>query len=92
MTEKLTLFRTTRRILFGLGAVEKAGTEAQLLKAKKVLIITDPGVIQAGLLQHVEKSLQSVGLSFAIFDGVEADPRIEVVEKSLAESDEIYFR
>ncbi len=83
MTEKLTLFRTTKRILFGLGAVEKTGTEAQLLKAKKVLIVTDPGVIQAGLLQHVEKSLQSAGLPFAIFDGVEADPRIEVVEKSV---------
>jgi alcohol dehydrogenase class IV len=82
MTEKLSLFRTTKRILIGLGAVEKIGPEAQLLKAKKVLIITDPGVIQAGLLQTVEKSLQSVGLPFAIFDGVEPDPRIEVVEKS----------
>ncbi|MGA2316807.1 MAG: iron-containing alcohol dehydrogenase [Thermodesulfobacteriota bacterium] len=83
MIEKLSLFRTTRRILFGLGAVEKIGTEAQLLKAKKVLIITDPGVIQAGLLESVEKSLQSVGLPFVIFDGVEPDPRIEVVEKSV---------
>jgi alcohol dehydrogenase class IV len=83
MIEKLTLFRTTRRILFGSGAAEKIGAEAQLLKAKKVLIITDPGVIQAGLLQNIEKSLQSVGLPFVIFDGVEADPRIEVVEKSV---------
>jgi len=83
MTEKLSLFRTTRRILFGLGAVEKIGTEAQLLKAKKVLIITDPGVIQAGLLESVEKSLQSAGIPFALFDGVEPDPRIEVVEKSV---------
>jgi alcohol dehydrogenase class IV len=82
MIEKLTLFRTTRRILFGPGAVEKIGPEAQLLKAKKVLIITDTGVIQAGLLEAVEKSLQAVGLPFVIFDGVESDPRIEVVEKS----------
>jgi len=83
MIEKLTLFRTTRRILFGLGAVEKTVSEAQLLKAKKVLIITDTGVIQAGLLQGIEKSLQSAGLPFVIFDGVEPDPRIEVVEKSV---------
>ena len=83
MIDRLTLFRTTKRILFGLGAVEKIGAEAQLLKAKKVLIITDPGVIQAGLLQGIEKSLQSVGLPFVIFDGVEPDPRIEVVEKSV---------
>jgi len=83
MIEKLTLFRTTRRILFGPGAVEKIGIEAQLLKAKKVLIITDTGVIQAGLLGNIEKSLQAVGLPFVIFDGVEPDPRIEVVEKSV---------
>lgn len=83
MLEKLTLFRTTKRILFGFGAVEKTGAEAQLLKAKKVLIITDQGVIQAGLLETVEKSLQAAGLPFAIFDGVEPDPRIEVVEKSV---------
>jgi alcohol dehydrogenase class IV len=83
MFEKTTLFRTTKRILFGPGAVEKIGAEAQLLKSKKVLIITDPGVIQAGLLESVEKSLQSAGLTFAIFDGVEPDPRMEVVEKSV---------
>ena len=59
------------------------GPEAQLLKAKKILIITDQGVIQAGLLESVEKSLQSVSLPFVIFDGVEPDPRIEVVEKSV---------
>jgi alcohol dehydrogenase class IV len=81
--EKLSLFRTTKRILFGLGAVEKTGTEAQLFKAKKVLIITDPGVIQAGLLENIEKPLQSVGLPYVVFDGVEPDPRIEVVEKSV---------
>src|SRR4030042_4914085 len=83
MIEKLTLFRTTKRILFGLGSIERLGSEAQLLKAKKILIITDQGVIQAGLLEAVEKSLQSVNLPFVIFDGVEPDPRIEVVEKSV---------
>ncbi len=86
MIEKLSLFRTTKRILFGVGAAEKTGTEAQLLKAKKVLIITDSGVIQAGLLEGIEKSLQSVGIPFAVFDGVEPDPRIEVVEKSAAKA------
>lgn len=83
MMEKLTLFRTTKRILFGLGAVEKIGSEAQLLKAKKVLIITDPGIIQSGLLEGIEKSLHAADLPFTLFDGVEPDPRIEVVAKSV---------
>jgi len=83
MMEKVTLFRTTKRILFGGGSVEKIGQEAQLLKAKKILIVTDPGIIQSGLLETVEKPLRSAGIPLAIFNGVEPDPRIEVVEKSL---------
>lgn len=81
MMDRISLFRTTKRILFGSGAVEKIGQEAQILKAKKALIITDPGIIKSGLLQTVEKPLQSVGISFAVFDGVEPDPKIEVAEK-----------
>ena len=83
MMEKLSIFRTTRRILFGPGSIERLGSEAQLLKAKKILIITDTGVIQAGLLEGVEKSLQAANIPFVLFDGVEPDPRIEVVEKSV---------
>jgi alcohol dehydrogenase class IV len=81
MMDRISLFRTTKRILFGSGAAEKIGQEAQILKAKKALIITDPGIIKSGLLQTVEKPLQSVGISFAVFDGVEPDPKIEVAEK-----------
>jgi alcohol dehydrogenase class IV len=81
MLEKNSLFRMTKRILFGVGCVEKVGQEAQLLKAKKIFIVTDPGIIQSSLLQLIEKTLNAVNLPFATFDGVESDPRIEVVEK-----------
>jgi alcohol dehydrogenase len=81
MMDRISLFRTTKRILFGSGAVEKIGREAQILKAKKALIITDPGIIKSGLLQTVEKPLRSVGISSAVFDGVEPDPKIEIAEK-----------
>jgi alcohol dehydrogenase len=83
MMERISLFRTTKRILFGVGSVEKIGQEAQILKAKKALVITDPGIIQSGLLPTVEKPVRSVGISVAVFDGVEPDPKIEVVEKGV---------
>ncbi len=91
MLEKISLFRTAKRILFGPGAVERIGTEAQLLKGKKVMIVTDPGVIRAGLIESIILPLQSVGIPFLIFDGVEPDPRIEIVLKSvqLAKKEEI---
>lgn len=81
MIEKISLFRITKRILFGVGSAEKIGSESQLLKAKKVLIVTDSGIIRSGLFEIIEKSLRSVSLPFALFDGVEPEPRIEVAEK-----------
>jgi alcohol dehydrogenase class IV len=82
MIDKVTLFRTTKKILFGPGSTEKLGVEARILKAKKVLLVTDPGVIRAGLLESVETSLRAVGISFVVFDAVEPEPGIEVAEKS----------
>jgi alcohol dehydrogenase len=81
MINRITLFRTTKRIVFGLGAIEKVGTEIQVLKKKKVLVVTDPGIVQAGLLEPLKHSLQAANIPFALFDGVEPDPRLEVVRQ-----------
>ena len=81
MINRITLFRTTKRIVFGLGAIEKVGAEVQGLKKKKVLVVTDPGIVQAGLLEPLKHSLQAANIPFALFDGVEPDPRLEVVQQ-----------
>jgi alcohol dehydrogenase class IV len=79
--DRITLFRTTKRIIFGIGAIEKVGAEVQGLKKKKVLVVTDPGIVQAGLLEPLKNSLQAANIPFALFDGVEPDPRLEVVRQ-----------
>ena len=81
MINRITLFRTTKRIVFGLGAIEKVGAEVLALKKNKVLVVTDPGIVQAGLLEPLKKSLQASDIPFALFDGVEPDPRLEVVRQ-----------
>ena len=81
MINRITLFRTTKRIVFGLGSIERVGAEVRGLKAKKVLVVTDPGIVQAGLLEPLKYSLQEANITFALFDGVEPDPRLEVVRQ-----------
>lgn len=82
------LFRTTPRILMGPGCIEQIGREVKALKGGKVFIVTDPGIIRAGLLKPVEESLQDAGLPWSLFDRVEPDPRIEVVEECLEKARE----
>ncbi|UCF74046.1 MAG: iron-containing alcohol dehydrogenase [Deltaproteobacteria bacterium] len=80
---KITLFRTTPRIVMGPGAIGQIGQEAFNLSGKKALIVTDKGLIGAGLIQPVEKSLKSSRIKYAVFDAVEPDPRYEIVAECL---------
>jgi len=60
---------------FGAGAIALAGRCAANYHARKVLVVTDPGVAQAGWSGHAERSLQAAGIPYAVFDGVTSNPK-----------------
>jgi alcohol dehydrogenase class IV len=78
------IFSTTPRIVMGPGAIKTIGDEVKKRGIGKVLIVTDKGVIGAGLTGAVETSLTEAGIAYAIFDGVEPDPRYEIVADCVA--------
>ena len=71
------------RISFGLGVSGELGRELEALGAKKVLIVTDKGIIKAGLLDRVAKSLEGK-VHYEVFDGVEANPKDRNTEEGAA--------
>jgi alcohol dehydrogenase len=73
------IFSTTPRIVMGPGSVKTIGAEVKAKGAKRVLIVTDKGVIGAGLLKSIEESFKAAKIKYAIFDKVEPDPRYEIV-------------
>lgn len=62
------------KIRFGVGALNTLGDEATKLAAKRVLIVTDPGVYQAGLIDPVKEQLSKARLSVDIFSEAEPEP------------------
>jgi len=62
------------RIVFGENALSQAPAEATRLGGKTALIVTDPGVVAAGLATKVEKTLREQGLAVHVFDGVAGNP------------------
>jgi alcohol dehydrogenase len=78
---KIEIFRTTPRILMGAGAISQIAQEVITLKGKKILIVTDKGLIKAGIIQLIEKELKESGIKYAIFDAVEPDPRYEIIKE-----------
>ncbi len=71
--------------IFGEGVIELAGQYAINYNARKILLVTDPGVARAGWTGTVEKSLKKYDVPYVIFDRVTPNPKdFEVMEGVLA--------
>jgi alcohol dehydrogenase class IV len=81
---KVSVFLAPRKTILGKDAVAQLGKEAKALGAKKVLIVTDPGVMKAGLCQIVQEVLNKASISAEVFDKVEPEPPVRVVEACIA--------
>ncbi|HPE44683.1 MAG: iron-containing alcohol dehydrogenase [Deltaproteobacteria bacterium] len=77
--DMVRVFSTTPRIIMGPGSVKTIGAEVKTLGISRVLIVTDKGVIAAGLMKPIEESLKASKVKYAVFDKVEPDPRYEIV-------------
>jgi alcohol dehydrogenase len=77
-------FQPRTRIVFGVNAVERIGEMIREFGAKKVLLVTDPGIAAAGHAEHVLKSLAADGVSAVVFDKVRENPTTRCVDDCLA--------
>jgi len=80
---KSILFQTTPRILMGAGVLAQTAAEVKRLKAGRVLIVTDKGLVAAGIVSRLESVLTEAGISWTRFDEVEPDPRFEIAVRAV---------
>jgi alcohol dehydrogenase len=71
------------RLVFGIGAVERTGEIARELGGRRVLLVTDKGIVNAGHSAHVTQSLEKAGLAVTTFDGVRENPTTLDVDRCL---------
>ncbi len=75
-------FRTVPSIVFETGAARRLGEIAKGRMTRPV-IVTDKGIVSAGLIDAALASLRAEGLDYYLFDGIEADPPARVVRQSV---------
>lgn len=68
-------FSLPTKICFGAGSVEETGKYAKELGMRKVMIVADKGVLDAGLSKEAEESLDKVGIPYEIYDKIVPNPR-----------------
>ena len=78
------------KIRYGAGMLKVLGEELRLLKAKKVMIITDKGLVNAGMIKKAAELIEAEDIDFIVYDEIEANPKdynVEAcAEKARAES------
>jgi choline dehydrogenase len=66
----------------GLGAINALADEAKAMGMTRPLIVTDPGVVRAGLLERAIAPLKAANLSYAVFEKVAPNPPIALVDEA----------
>jgi hydroxyacid-oxoacid transhydrogenase len=69
-------------ITFGPGSTEEAGWEMKRFGASRVLILSDPGVVRAGITDKVREIMESEGIECEIFDGVKVEPSLNSFQEA----------
>jgi alcohol dehydrogenase class IV len=77
-------FYSAGHLLFGRNAVKQLGEVAGRLRAKRVLIVTDPVLEKVGLLERVRVPLAEAGITVAAFTGGEPEPSMRAAEACIA--------
>jgi alcohol dehydrogenase class IV len=80
--DKVSTFLSPNKISIGTGAAKQVGIESKALGGKKALIVTDPGVVKAGLIDGIQESLESEKLDMGVYDRVVAEPPARVIDES----------
>ncbi|MEZ0387766.1 MAG: iron-containing alcohol dehydrogenase, partial [Verrucomicrobium sp.] len=62
------------RLIFGPGTLEQLGSLAAGLNGKRVLLVSDPGIVKAGHAGRAIASLEAAGLAVQLFDQVHENP------------------
>lgn len=77
----------TPNVTNGVGSVEELDAIGGEFDAESALLVTDPGLVEAGIVDEVTATLDS--LDYAVFDGVAPDPDIDVFEAAIAEANAV---
>jgi len=77
-------FQSRTRLIYGPGTIDRVGELALGLVSKKILLVTDKGIVAAGHAGQVRKNLEASGLQVVMFADARENPTTSSVETCVA--------
>jgi hydroxyacid-oxoacid transhydrogenase len=68
---------------FGSGAADEIGYDLNLTGARRVLVVTDPGLAATGIPQRVADQMTRFGMAAQVFDGSHVEPTDESLQRAI---------
>ena len=69
-------------IKFGPGASADAGWELKRLGASRVMVVSDPGIVEAGITGRVVEAIEAAGIEAVVFDRARVEPSAESLQEA----------
>lgn len=77
-------FVAPTEVVYGRGMVASVGEVTARYSHDRLFLLSDSGVVAAGLLNRVTEPLQTAGLRWHLFADIEPNPSVETVERAFA--------
>ena len=77
-------FQSRTRVVSGPGCLDRLGALACELRAKKILLVTDAGIVAAGYAARARQNLVAAGLLVTVFDRAQENPTTLCVKACVA--------
>jgi len=77
-------YQPRTRLVYGVGTVDRVGELAAELGGKRILLVTDGGIVKAGHAQRVLENLSKYAESVTLYDQVHENPTTKDVDNCLA--------
>lgn len=76
-------FHAAGQLTFGPGCVSQLGAMLARRRIRTALVVTDPVLVAAGIVDRVREPIVSAGMAVHVFDGGEAEPSLRVAQQAI---------
>ena len=77
------VFNTAASIQFGAGKIAELGNMARAAMGTRVMLVSDPGLVQLGMVAQAVEILENAGLDVVVFPDVQADPPEAIIHSAV---------
>ena len=75
-------FSTAQKVILGIGSISQINEEVKRLGGHKVAIITDQGIVKAGLDKELTVHLKA--LEYDVWSNVESEPSVNCSQEAIS--------